>query len=152
MFNSKITYVLFTLSLIIVLSWTTISRLPNLLTCQESNVIRGTGERFYTHPQKIIVEPWRGEHHVYAIFMVPGGHLTDKLFTVTIKGAGTFCGELIFAGTTVAEGVYAKPGYYLMKALFHTRAAVWLISQGKKDQLNQPDNWKVGYGKIQEPG
>jgi hypothetical protein len=150
--KSKIIYFLFTLTLIIVLSWTTISRLSNVFACPQANLVQGTGERFYTHPQKIIVEPWRGEHHVYAIFMIPGGHLNDKVFTVTINNTGTFCGALIFAGTTVADGVYAKPGYYLMKALFQTRAAVWLISRGKKDELKQPRNWRVGYTKIQEPG
>jgi hypothetical protein len=146
-YKSKITYILFTLTLLIILSWTTIAKLPNRLTCQQSNVVRATGERHYTHPHKIVIEPWRGEHHVYAIFMIPGGYINDKLFTVTIEGAGTFCGELDFAGTTVADGVYAKPGYYLMKALFRTRAAVWLIAQGKEDELKQPHHWRLGYAK-----
>ncbi|NMG08257.1 hypothetical protein [Brasilonema sp. UFV-L1] len=151
MYKSKITYFLFALTLILVLSWTTISKLPNALTCQQSNVVQATGsERHYTHPDKVIVEPWRGEHHVYAIFMIPGGYLNDKFFTVTIKGAGTFCGVFNFAGTTVADGVYAKPGHYLMKALFKTRIAVGLIAQGKKDELKDPRNWRVGYTKIEE--
>lgn len=150
MYKSKITYVLFTLTLLIILSWTTIAKLPNALTCQQSNVIRATGERHYTHPDKIVIEPWRGEHHVYAIFMIPGGYVNDKLFTVTIKGAGTFCGELDFGGTSVAYGVTAKPGHYLMKALFLSRAAVWLIAQGKGDELKQPANWRLGYGKLEE--
>lgn len=150
MYKSKITYVLFTLTLLIILSWTTIAKLPNALTCQQSNVIRATGERHYTHPDKIVIEPWRGEHHVYAIFMIPGGYVNDKLFTVTIKGAGTFCGELDFGGTSVAYGVTAKPRHYLMKALFLSRAAVWLIAQGKGDELKQPANWRLGYGKLEE--
>ncbi|WP_017318601.1 hypothetical protein [Mastigocladopsis repens] len=150
MYKSKITYLLFTLTLVIILSWSSISKLPDVLTCQQSNVFRATGERYYTHPQKVVVEPWRGEHHVYAIFMIPGGHLNDKLYTVTIEGVGTFCGELAFAGTTVAYGVSAKPGHYLMKALFKTRAAVWLIAQGKGDELKQPRHWRVGYAKIAE--
>ena len=150
MYKSKITYVLFTLTLLVILSWTTIAKLPNALTCHQSNVVRAAGERHYIHPDKIVIEPWRGEHHVYAIFMIPGGYVNDKLFTVTIKGAGTFCGELDFGGTTVAEGVYAKPEHYLMKALFLTRAAVWLIAQGKEDELKQPGNWRLGYGKIEK--
>jgi hypothetical protein len=150
-YKSKITYVLFTLTLLIILSWTTIAKLPNRLTCQQSNVIRATGERQYTHPDKIVIEPWRGEHHVYAIFMIPGGYLNDKLFTVTIEGTGTFCGQLAFAGTTVAYGVAAKPGHYLMKALFLTRAAVWLIAQGKEDELKQPANWRLSYQLTHSP-
>lgn len=150
MYKSKITYLLFTLTLLIILSWTAIAKLPNKLTCQQSNVIRATDDRHYTHPDKIVIEPWRGEHHVYAIFMIPGGYVNDKLFTVTIKGVGTFCGQLNFGGTTVAYGVVAKPGHYLMKALFLTRAAIWLIAQGKKDELKQPLNWRVGYGKVAE--
>lgn len=150
MYKSKITYVFFTLTLLIVLSWTTIAKVPNAFTCQQSNVIRGTAERHYTHPDKIVIEPWRGEHHVYAIFMIPGNYVNDKLYTVTIKGVGSFCGEFAFGGTTVAEGVYAKPGHYLMKALFLTRATVWLIAEGKEDELKQPDNWTVGYEKVEK--
>jgi hypothetical protein len=121
---------------------------PDRFTCQQSNVIRATGETYYTHPQKVVVEPWRGEHHVYAIFSIPGGYLNDKLFTVTIQDVGVFCGELAFAGTNVANGVYAKPGHYLMKALFTTRAAIWLIAQGKAEELKQPSHWRLSYAKI----
>lgn len=150
MYKSKITYVVFIFTIVIILGWSSISQVPKRFTCQESNVIRAKKERVYIHPQKIVVEPWRGEHHVYAIFMIPGGYLNDKLFTVTIKGTGTFCGVLDFGGTTVAYGIYAKPGHYLMKALFPTRAAVWLISQGKGDELKQPRNWRLAYGKIEK--
>ncbi|MEC4818821.1 MAG: hypothetical protein SAK29_36935 [Scytonema sp. PMC 1069.18] len=150
MYKSKITYLLFTLTLVIILSWAHITQLPDAFTCQKTNVIRAKNDRYYVHPEKITVEPWYGEHNVYAIFMIPGGYINDWLFTVTIKGAGTYCGVLAFGGTTVAEGVVAKPGHYLMKALFPTRAALWLISQGKLDELKQPSQWTVGYGKINE--
>ncbi|ARV59951.1 hypothetical protein BZZ01_16140 [Nostocales cyanobacterium HT-58-2] len=151
MYKSKITYfLLFTLTLLAILSWTSISKLSNIMTCRGSNIVRAVGERYYIHPQKIVVQPWRGEHHVYGIFMIPGGYLNDKLFTVTIEGVGTFCGFVDFAGTTVADGVRAKPGYYLMKALFQTRTAVWLIAQGKGDELKQPSHWRLGYAKVEE--
>jgi hypothetical protein len=150
MYKSKMTYILFALTLIAILSWTHITKLPETFICQETNVIRANKDRHYIHPVKVTVEPWRGEHNVYAIFMIPGGHLNDWLFTVTIEEAGTYCGVLAFGGTTVSEGVLAKPGHYLMKALFPTRAALWLISQGKLDELKQPSKWKVGYGKIND--
>lgn len=89
---------------------------------------------------------------MFGIFMIPGGYLNDKLFKVTIPGEGTFCGILAYGGTTKIEGIEAKPGYYLMKGLLNTRTALWIISQGKKDELKQRENWQVGYSKIKEEG
>jgi hypothetical protein len=144
----NIAYILFVITLIGILGLSYLSQRSHQLTpCSESG-FNPSHQKYYINPEKVVVNPWQGEHHVYAIFMIPGGHLNDRLFKVSISGFGTYCGILAFGGTTVAEGVYAKPGYYLMKALFPTRAAFWLISQGKGSQLEQPHNWILGYSKI----
>ncbi|MFH7028549.1 MAG: hypothetical protein ACHBN1_24940 [Heteroscytonema crispum UTEX LB 1556] len=147
--KSHFLYTLFVLSLIGILGFSYISERSPVTNCNTWESRAAKGEKYYIHPEKIVVQPWRGEHHVFAMFMIPGGYLNDKLFTVTIEENETICGILAFAGTSFAEGVYAKPGYYLMKALFNTRTALWLIVQGKGEQLQQPLNWTLGYSKIE---
>lgn len=140
-------FVLFACVLVGTLGFSYLSGRSPVLGCYQWGFSVNT-PKYYTHPEKIVVKPWRGQHNVFAIFMIPGGHLNDKLFTLNIPGENTFCGVLAFGGTVEAEGVRAKPGYYLMKALLNTRTALWVISQGKSDELKQPMNWKVGYSKI----
>ncbi|MBF2064542.1 MAG: hypothetical protein IGS39_09005 [Calothrix sp. C42_A2020_038] len=145
--KQKLIYILFTLSLIGVMGFSYLSEKSPVLECHWWG-FSDNSPKYYTHPEKVVVEPWRGQHHVYGIFMIKGGYLNDKQFTLTVGGDQTFCGVLAFGGTTELEGVRAKPGYYLMKALLNTRIALWLISQGKGSELKQLTNWKVGYSKI----
>ncbi len=101
----------------------------------------------YTHPERVVVRPWRGQHHIYGIFQIPGGHLNERMFTVTVPGERMFCGTLSFQGTDAFEGVKAQPGNYLMKGMLNTRIALYLISQGRLEELRQPRYWRVGYVK-----
>lgn len=107
-------------------------------------------EKYYTHPEKIVVEPWKGQHHVYGIFQIPGGYLNDRMLKVEIPDSKTYCGILSYGGTFAIDGVYAQPGHYLMKGMLNTRFAMKLILQGKKEELKQAQNWKLGYTKIEQ--
>lgn len=165
----KLIYTLFGLTLISIFSLPFISKVSAKVTAKVSSISRnGTGiksgftcqtsnfdaykptedKKLYATPEKIVIEPWRGEHNVYAIFSIPGGYLNDRRFTVTIDGVGTYCGTLDFAGTQEAEGIPAKPGYYLMRGHLRTRATLWLMLQGKGDELYKAPNWRVGYAKA----
>jgi hypothetical protein len=148
--KSHFLYILFAFSLIGILGFSYLSERSPVTNCSTWGFRTADGQKYYTHPEKLVVQPWRGQHHVFGMFMIPGGYLNDTLFTVTIEGNETLCGVLGFAGTGFAEGVYAKPGYYLMKGLLNTRTAFWLIVQGKGEQLQQPLNWTVGYSKIEK--
>lgn len=140
-------YILFTLVLIGVMGFSYLSEKSPVLGCQWWGFSDNT-PKYYAYPEKLVVKPWHGQHHVFAIFMVPGGYLNDKQFTVNVQGDNTYCGILAYGGTTEIDGVRAKPGYYLMKGLLNTRIALWVISQGKGDELKEATNWKVGYSKI----
>jgi len=142
-------YSLFILTFISIVSFSYLSeRSLSATACSKWGFNESEDTKYYINPQKVVVEPWYGEHHVYAIFIIPRGYLNDHLFKVSIKDSGTYCGILDFAGTTVTEGVEVKPGNYLMKALFPTRVAFWLILQGKGVHLKQSSNWVLGYSKI----
>ncbi len=149
--KSQVIYILlFALSLVSVFGFSYFSnRVPPVTSCHQWGFISTRGAKYYIHPDKVVVKPWRGRHHVYGIFMIPRGSINDHLFKVTIKGNDNACGTITSSGMTFAEGIYAKPGYYLMRGHLNTRSAILLILQGKIYQLKQPKNWKVGYSKIQ---
>ncbi|MGQ9869224.1 hypothetical protein [Leptodesmis sp.] len=60
------------------------------------------------------------------------------------KHVGTFCDEASNAGTAV-QGVQAKPHHYLMTDNIRICTALWLILQGKLEELEQPANWVLVY-------
>ncbi|AFY99786.1 hypothetical protein [Calothrix sp. PCC 6303] len=136
---------LFILTLVGVVGFYLSARSP-ILGCYEWGFSQNS-PKYYINPEKVVVKPWHGQHHVFAIFMIPGGYLNEKLFTLNLSGDQRFCGILAYAGTTDAEGISAKPGHYLMKGLLNTRTALWIISQGKGGELEQASNWRIGYSK-----
>ncbi|WP_339375957.1 hypothetical protein [Calothrix sp. NIES-2098] len=57
----------------------------------------------------------------------------------------TECGIIEPVANSFDGGVYAQPDRYLVKGHLQTRVAFSLILQGKKDQLQQANNWTLGY-------
>ncbi len=88
-------------------------------------------------PTKVVIQPWRGRHHVYAEFALPpSGYLVNHQFRVNLDNLGDFCG-----GISARPGQPGQPGVAI--AHFRTRTALWLIAQGKLNALNQPENWQL---------
>lgn len=117
-----------------------------MFACEKWGFIASKGTKYYIHPEKIIIEPWRGQHHVYGIFMIPDDYIHDHIITVLMPGTQTYCGILLFPRHSYS-GINAKPGYHLMKGYLQTRTTVELIVQGKVNQLQEPSNWRLGYFK-----
>jgi hypothetical protein len=103
--------------------------------------------KYYTSPEKIVFQPWLGQHNVYAVFMIPKEYRYDYLFRLDLPGEDTRCGFIQRANQSVVADVDAKTGYYLLKGYLNTRIALRLIFQGHLNQLQQPQNWKLGYFK-----
>ncbi|MEM7556627.1 MAG: hypothetical protein AAF378_21515 [Cyanobacteria bacterium P01_A01_bin.84] len=144
----RITYLLFTLALICTLSVSYFWKRSPIARCHNW-AFSSVEEKSYAYPEKIVVKPWKGPHHVYGLFMIPGGHLNEKLFKLTIPNTRTYCGVLEFNGS--AYGSFeAKPGYYIMRGLLNTRIALWLILQGRGEELKRSHNWQVGYSKTEK--
>ena len=86
-------------------------------------------------PTKIVVQPWKGRHHVYAEFPLPSqGYYVNDRFRVNLGNLGGFCG-----GVTSVD----NPTQPVAIARLRTRTALWLISQGQLNALNQAQNWKL---------
>jgi hypothetical protein len=146
--KNQLLYILFALSLLSILGFSYVSEFSErspITSCREWGFFSSKSEKYYTHPEKIVVKPWLGPHHVYGLFLIPDGYRNDLLFTVTIDKTKVNCGVFYYASRKLSESINAKPGYYLIKGFLNTRVALELIIQGKGDQLKQPQNWKVGY-------
>ncbi|MBE9052553.1 hypothetical protein IQ243_19425 [Nostocales cyanobacterium LEGE 11386] len=143
-------YVLFLLGLLGILGFSYISAYisekPPLVSCRQGAFNSSPGEKYYAYPEKLVVQPWRGPHHVYAIFMIPSGYRSDGLFTVSIPGTQTYCGQYINGGK-ITSGVDEPKYYTMMRGYLNTRIALKLIAQGNINQLKQPFNWRLGYVK-----
>lgn len=146
--KNQLLYILFALSLLSILGFSYVSDLSErspIISCRQWGFYSSKGEKYYAHPEKIVVKPWDGPHNVYGIFMIPAGYRNDFFFTVTIDKTEVHCGVINEAHRKFAGGVNAKPGYYQIKGLLNTRVALRLILKGKEEQLKQPQNWRVGY-------
>ncbi len=145
----KFIYLLLISSLICIVGFSYVREKSPPVACRHWG-FSSKAEKYYIHPEKIVVKPWKGQHNVYGIFQIPGGYLNDKMLKIEIPGSKTYCGILSYGGTVAVDGVRAKPGHYLMKGMLNTRFAMKLILEGKKDELKQPQNWNLGYTKIEE--
>ncbi|MBD2387738.1 hypothetical protein [Cylindrospermum sp. FACHB-282] len=137
-------YILFTLSLVGILGGSYVWEQLPTFPCGKWGFVVSKSKKYYITPEKIVIEPWRGRHQVYGIFMIPDGYIRDHLVTIEIPEKPTYCGILLFPSNTYG-GIYAKPGHYLMKGYLQTRTTLELIFEGKINQLKQPSNWKLGY-------
>ncbi|MCF4969256.1 hypothetical protein [Nostoc sp. CMAA1605] len=107
--------------------------------------INTVNNKYYTEAEKITIRPWRGQHNVYAIFMIPKSYQYEYLFRLHLPSEQTYCGVIHRTHQSVVDGVVAKPGYYLLKGYLNTRIALNLMIQGKLNQLKQSHNWELGY-------
>ncbi|QSJ16126.1 hypothetical protein JYQ62_30885 [Nostoc sp. UHCC 0702] len=147
--RKKVFLILFILSFVGVLGFAhilDISERSPTVRCHPWGFISSNQGKYYLYPEKIVVQPWRGRHHVYGIFMIPNGSRSDHFVTLQIPGEKTYCGRLVSRSNSIA-GIHAKPGYSLARGYFNTRIAIKLIAEGKGNQLLQPSNWRVGYVK-----
>ena len=89
-------------------------------------------------PSKVVVQPWKGRHHIYAEFQVPAGMVVSDRAKVTMGDLGEFCG-----GVSEVAAVENSVGPTTAIARIRTRTALWLILQGKIGDLNQAVNWQL---------
>ena len=143
MLETKHIYKILILTIVGTLIFTLVSLLTTRFACPFKDLPWLASGKYYTHPVKIVVEPWKGEHHIYGIFQIPEGYSHKDVFTVKIPNTATFCG--LFMDADDFAGVVPKPGYYLVKGFFRTRIALSIIFQGKGSELKNSQNWTAGY-------
>ncbi|MEW6497198.1 MAG: hypothetical protein AB1589_32545 [Cyanobacteriota bacterium] len=114
--------------------------------CPVGDLLPLEPETYKTHPIKLRVKPWRGQHNVYAIFMIPKDYKHGRLGVLDIKDVAKY-DELVISQGKWHDGIQAKPGYYLVKIFVKTRVALKWTAKGDFISLRQPCNWTLTYSK-----
>ncbi|HLP89258.1 MAG TPA: hypothetical protein VK184_11795 [Nostocaceae cyanobacterium] len=138
---------LFTIALVTILTVYYILDNSPAFPCGKWGFIKTKSQKYYIHPEKVVIQPWLGQHNVYGVFMLPSGYLHDHLITIKLPDSETFCGIILNAGQS-ADGVTAKPQHYLVKGYLQTRTTLKLFFQGKIQHLLENKNWRLGSAKF----
>ena len=137
----KFIYILILLlSMMIIITYWTV----NDSDCDFEAFLASKTQKFPIQASKVVVQPWRGEHHVYGIFMVPDEYKQTPFFVLTVKGFGSECSRP-FGNSQNYDDIFALPGTHLIKDYLRTRIALRLILQGLYFQLNDQQNWTLTY-------
>ncbi|KAM3090523.1 hypothetical protein ACKFKG_29330 [Phormidesmis sp. 146-35] len=98
-----------------------------------------------------MVKPWRGRHQVYGIFVLPPGYNATEFFQISLKDAGSYCGTVSGLDDFIIDTAIAPDELLveewkndrLVVGRLRTRTALWVMSKGKQDLLNLPQNWSL---------
>jgi hypothetical protein len=94
------------------------------------------------HPIKIVAEPWRGEHNVYAIFALPLQY-KDIYYRSKLLVKGTDTDWDVTIANEHEYGLTIRDGYFVVIGFFRTRIALWYLIRGRFNDLQQPCNWTL---------
>ena len=96
---------------------------------------------------KVVVRPWLGPHHVYAIFVVPNRYKHNKSTAATMTVRAFDHSFLVGAWSDkqYVDGVFAEPGSYLLSRYIPTRVALWYLVTGRFGDLRRPCNWRLAF-------
>src|SRR5438132_11608703 len=75
---------------------------------------------------KVVVQPWKGPHQDYGIFMVPIRYKDDRLYSTRVRVQG-FERGLTSPEPEYMTTVAAKPSYYSTRTHAPTRLALWFL-------------------------
>jgi hypothetical protein len=99
-------------------------------------------KRLAFKPSILVVEPWRGQHNVYAVFAVPMAYREIYYRSVMeVKGIKTGWKATIADNTDMK--IKPPEGQFLMISFFPTRLTLWYWLTGKFSHLQDPCNWTL---------
>jgi hypothetical protein len=135
-------YFLFSLTLVIIIGFVKFLDKSPSFPCEKEGFMVSKITQSYIHPEKILVRPWLGQHHVYAVFMLPNNYVYDWLIKVNLPVNKTFCGTTV-KFTQAIDDINLQPGHYLVRGYLQTRTALQYIFAGKINDLKQVSNWQL---------
>ncbi|MFM6309873.1 MAG: hypothetical protein ACKPGB_16690, partial [Dolichospermum sp.] len=140
MSKRQIIYIIFTFTLVSMIGFSKFLGKVPTVPCENWGFVSFKTAKSYIYPEKVIVNPWFGQHKIYAIFIVPNGHLYDNFITINLGNNHIFCGDVSRLPYN-QDGVIAKPGYDLAKGYLHTRTGIKFILAGKINEIRKASNW-----------
>ncbi|WP_017651319.1 hypothetical protein [Fortiea contorta] len=135
---------LFVYILILLLSFSIITLFwpINDSQCNSQTFLTSNIPKFTVQASKVVVQPWRGKHHVYGIFMIPDEYKQAPFFVLSVKGAESECSQP-FGYSQKYDDIFAQPGTHLIRDYIRTRTALRLILQGLYWQISDRQNWTL---------
>jgi hypothetical protein len=132
--------------LVFILSLSTVTLLwpVNDSQCDSEAFLASNTNKFQVQATKVVVQPWRGKHHIYGIFMVPDKYKKAPFFVLSVKGFGHKCSKP-YGYHQKYDDISAEPGTYLVRDYMRTRTAIRLIFQGLYGKINDKQNWTLTY-------
>jgi hypothetical protein len=115
--------------------------------CSGSSLSLSHGPRLPLHPQQVVVEPWKGRHNVYALFLVPNGYQPDEFVAIALANSQTYCGHTEVLDNPQAMNFPVPPEHYAVRGMLRTRTTIGLLSEGRKAELERPENWTLAIQK-----
>ena len=117
-----------------------LANIPPLTKCTEE--APASWNQYWFRAIKIHVQPWRGQHHVYATFVIPARYKFDHLYMAKLMIEGV--AKEFPAGSPEDEDIYsgrAEPGYYFKSVQLSTRRALWFLLTGRFGDLRTSCHW-----------
>ena len=114
--------------------------MPPLTGCRSE--APGAAKQYWLRATQTVVQPWRGQHHVYGMFSVPDKYRHDRLYTarLTIEGFMGEFSETSPEGGDVFNGRSAA-GHYMKRVYLPTRTALWFLLTGRFGDLKTTCHW-----------
>lgn len=124
--------------------------MPQLTPCSRNPP--ASDQQQWFRPDQIVVQPWKGPHHVYGIFSVPERYKQHRLYSVRLVISG-LTDELPETSPDSGSiyGSDVEVGQYLMRMYLPTRIALWMLLTGRFGDLKAPCHWwLVVFGRVNQ--
>jgi hypothetical protein len=115
------------------------------ISCIDRKEISVDAKIYKANPARVVVEPWRGEQNVYALFVLPDKYLqsfSEYHTLVTVRGSEEPL-EVRVADLSLFKKIEIPEGHFAVVAYFWTRQSVWMMLQGKHSELQYPCSWTL---------
>ena len=114
--------------------------IPPLTDCRSE--APATAKQYWFRAAQTVVQPWRGQHHVYGMFSVPDQYSRDRLYTarLIIQGLTEEFPESSPKGGVIYND-RAEAGHYMKRVYLPTRTALWFLLTGRFGELKMPCHW-----------
>jgi hypothetical protein len=114
--------------------------MPPLTGCRSEAPV--AAKQYWLRATQTVVQPWRGQHHVYGIFSVHDKYKRDRLYVarLTIEGFMEEFSETSPEGGDIFNG-RAAAGHYIKRFYLPTRTALWFLLTGRFGDLKTTCHW-----------
>ena len=127
-------------AVVTVLLATVLVNMPPFMPCEQHPPV--SDRQYWFRAKEIVVQPWRGPHHVYGIFTVPVQYRRHRLYTAKLMIRGLvedFAETSPEAGRVYGNRVDSE--HYAMRVHLPTRRAMWLLVTGRFGDLKSSCHW-----------